>query len=179
MIYHRYPLRSLMWDYGRAAVGLGFTLVPLLLGNPGLFFTILLGSVAMLFFLYGLRTANQQFTAFELRPDGIMGHGLRRRFFGWDDLSTVHLRYYSTHRDKSRRDLERGWMELKLTAPAGKLRIDSELDGFATILKAVSDTVDRRHLELDETSQENFKVFRQQHGDTADGGQPGDGTGSG
>ena len=159
MIYHRYPLRSLIWDYCRAGAGLTFALVPLILGAPGLFFTTVLGILALLFFLYGMRTANQHMTAYEVRDEGIASHGPKRRFFGWSDMEKVQLRYYSTQRDKNRRDLSRGWMELKINSPEGTLRIDSEVEGFDVILTAVAEAVEKHEIELDETTRDNFKAF--------------------
>lgn len=159
MIYHRYPARSLMWDYCRAAAGLLIVGTPLVLGGPGVFLTLLLGTVFGLFFFYGLRTVNQHMSALEIREDGIMNHGPRKKFFGWDDLSDVRLRYYSTTRDKARRNLDSGWMELKLAGPAGQLRIDSEISDFGKILDAVAAVIERRQLELDETTRENLNVY--------------------
>ena len=94
----------------------------------------------------------------------------RRRFFAWDEVSNIRLRYYSTQRDKTKRDFKRGWMELKLIGPAGKLRIDSDVQGFDTIMRAVSQAVGRRRLELDEMTRENLRAFAPEPSDTADGG---------
>lgn len=160
MTYHRYPLRSLVWDYLRAAVGILVTMLPLVLGKPGWFFFTLLATVAGLFFLYGLRTLSMQLTALEIRGDGLMSHGPRKRLFAWNGLSRVHMRYYSTQRDKSRRDMKGGWMELKITAAPGTLRIDSEVSGFDEIVEAVAAAAEWRQLELDETTAENLKAFK-------------------
>jgi hypothetical protein len=178
MIYHRYPARSLMWDYCRAAAGLLIAGTPLLMGSPGVFFTLLFGTVAALFFFYGLRTVNQHMSALELREDGIMNHGPRKKFFGWDDLSDVRLRYYSTTRDKNRRSLDSGWMELRLAGPDGQLRIDSEISEFDTILDAVAGIIERRKLDLDETTEQNFKAYYGKE-DADDGNGPGNGPGGG
>jgi hypothetical protein len=134
--------------------------IPLLIGTPGLFFLILLLGLAALFLGYGLRTLRMQLTAYEIRPDGLASHGPLRRFHPWDKLTGVHLRYYATTRDKSRRDLKRGWLELKITSPAGTLRIDSGVEGFDTILEAVEGAARKYEVELDETTEENLKVFR-------------------
>lgn len=174
MIYHRYPARSLMWDYCRAAAGLLIVGLPLVLGSPGVFLTLLLGVVFALFFFYGLRTVNQHMSALEIQEDGIMNHGPRKKFFGWEDLSEVRLRYYSTTRDKVRRNLDTGWMELKLAGPAGQLRIDSEISGFDKILDAVAEVIERRRIELDETTKENLNVY---YGKTDDKGDDGPGRG--
>lgn len=160
MQYHRYPPRSLIWDYCRATGGLLIAVVPLLLGTPGIVLLVLLLALGALFLGYGLRTLRMQFTAYELLPDGIASHGPLRRFHRWDQISQIQLRYYATTRDKSRRDLKRGWLELKIVSPAGTMRIDSGVEGFGIILDAVSDAAERNHIELDETTEENLKVFR-------------------
>jgi hypothetical protein len=173
MIYHRYPLRSLIWDYGRAVLGLLIVLVPLLAGTPGDIFFVLLTALALLFMGYALRTLRLQFTAYEIRPDGIAVHGPIRRFQQWDKLSALRLRYYSTVRDRNRRDLKRGWLELTLAGPAGKTRIDSTVDGFEAILDAAAKAAKTHEIAMDETSEENFKAF---HAETSD---PTDNTGGG
>jgi len=160
MMYHRYPLRSLIWDYCRTGAGLTIALVPLLLGKPGSVLSTLLIVLALLFLGYGLRTVRQHMTAYEIRPDGIASYGPVKRFFAWDTIKRIHLRYYSTARDKNRRDLKHGWLELKITARTGKLRIDSEVDGFPVILDAVANAALERQIDIDETSQENLKAFR-------------------
>jgi hypothetical protein len=160
MIYHRYPLRSLIWDYCRTGAGLLIALVPLLIGKPGSVFSVLLVVLALLFLGYGLRTLRQHLTAYEIRPDGIISHGPFKRFYAWDAISRIHLRYYSTARDKNRRELKHGWLELKITTPAGTLRIDSDVAGFPVILDAVAGAAVERQIDIDETTQENLKAFR-------------------
>ena len=81
MMYHRYPLRSLIWDYCRTGAGLTIALVPLLLGKPGSVLSTLLIVLALLFLGYGLRTVRQHMTAYEIRPDGIASYGPVKRFF--------------------------------------------------------------------------------------------------
>lgn len=159
-MYYRYPRRALMFDYLRASVGFVFVAVPLVLGRPGTFFFVVLGALAALFFVYGLRTLNMHMTAYELRPDGVIVHGPVRRYFLWQQMSALRLRYFSTQRDKRRRNLKTGWMELKLYGPSGRLRIDSELQGFGDILEAAATAAERRGLPLDDDTAENVKAFR-------------------
>jgi len=164
MIYHRYPLRSLIRDYIRAAAGFLIAAVPLAIGQPGGILFLMLLVLAVLFFGYGLRTLSLQLTAYELRPEGILCHGPRRRAHDWDKVSAMRLRYYSTTRDKAQRDLKRGWLELTIVSPAGKTRIDSEVEGFATILEAAAKAADDHEVAMDETTVENFKAFRMETG---------------
>lgn len=175
MVYHRYPMRSLMRDYIRAGIGVLVGVVPLVFGSPGLVFTILLAALAAMFLGYGVRTLVMQLTALEVRPEGLAVHGPRRRFFAWSGLNAIRLRYFSTQRDKERRDLKGGWLELKLSGAPGTLRIDSELEGFPVILEAVARAVDRYALALDETTAENMTAFRKSL--SADRNGEGEGTG--
>lgn len=175
MIYHRYPRRSLVRDYIRAAAGFLVGAVPLIFGRPGTTFTVLLAALAAMFLGYALRTLLMQLTAFEVRPDGLAVHGPRRRFFAWDGLSGVRLRFFSTQRDKERRDLESGWVELKLTGTPGTLRLDSEIEGFPEILEAVAKAADRHALALDETTAENLTTLRKKF--AADGNGEDEGAG--
>lgn len=175
MVYHRYPMRGLVRDYIRAAAGFLVGAVPLTFGSPGVIFTILLASLAAMFLGYGLRTLLMQLTAFEVRPDGLAVHGPRRRFFAWDELSGVRLRYFSTQYDRERRDLKGGWLELKLTGGPGTLRLDSELVGFPVILEAVAKAADRQALALDEATAENMTAFRKSMEADGTGGKDGAG----
>jgi len=170
MVYHRYPMRSLVRDYIRAAIGFLVGVVPLVLGSPGLFFTIILVALAAMFLGYGLRTLGMQLTAIEVRPDGLAVHGPRRRFFAWDGLTAIRLRYFSTQRDKQKRDLEGGWLELKLVGQPGTLRIDSELTGFPVILEAVARAAERLTVALDETTADNLTAFRRKFAESGGGG---------
>jgi hypothetical protein len=160
MIYHRYPLRSLIRDYVRAAAGFLIAAVPLVLGQPSGIFFVLLTALALLFLGYGMRTLGLQLTAYELRPGGIACHGPRRRVHDWDKVSAMRLRYYSTVREKNRRDLNHGWLELTIVSPAGKTRIDSEVGDFGAILEAAARAADTHDVAMDETTVENFKAFR-------------------
>jgi hypothetical protein len=161
MTYFRYPMRSLFWDYVRAVAGFLFFAMPIAIGKPGPIFITILGAAALLFFLYGLRTLMMQFIAFELREDGLFVHGLRKRFFAWAEMSALKLRYFSTVREKSRRDMDRGWMELKISGPPGAVRLDSDLTGFKDIVEAVAAVVERHSVKLDETTAENLRAFRE------------------
>lgn len=160
MQLHRYPPRSLIGDYCRAGGGFLIAAVPLTIGTPGTVFFILLNGLALLFLGYGLRTARLQWTAYEILPDGLACHGPLKRFHSWDKVSNIRLRYYATTREKNLRDMKHGWLELKITSPAGTLRIDSGVEGFETILNAVSEAAEKHQIELDEMTEENLKVFR-------------------
>jgi hypothetical protein len=84
--------------------------------------------MAILFALFALRTALRQITRYELDTSGIRALGPWPREIPWAQLEDFSLRYYST-----RRDGERGWLQLKLTAAGSSLKIDQALEGFDQI----------------------------------------------
>jgi hypothetical protein len=46
----------------------------------------------------------------------------------WERIADVKVRYFSTRRDR-----ERGWMQLAVRSGHGRITVDSTLEGFAEI----------------------------------------------
>ena len=130
---HRYPMQSLYADYGRAAVGIAITTVPMVMADISGIAGTIIGLLAAVFIVYGARTAFRQLTVYEVSDQGLRAIGPLGRAIAWGDLTDVQLRYYST-----RRDSENGWMQLKVFSAHGNLSLDSTLEGFEElILRAV------------------------------------------
>jgi len=127
---YRYPTRSVVADYLRAGVGLVFTGGPIAVSGiaPGV--AAVLGGFAVLFAVFGVRTAARHMTRIDLTDDGVRRLGPRPTEVRWRDLGAFSLRYYSTKRD--RRD---GWIQLKIAGGGRRLAIDSSLEGFADIVR--------------------------------------------
>lgn len=122
----RYPANALIGDYLRAGVGLAVTAGPVLFLETAVPVTVVLGSFAALFAIFGLRTALRQSTVIEMSDDAIATMGKGGRKLEWREVRQLRLDYYSTRRDR-----EGGWMQMKISGPAGDIRIDSALDGFS------------------------------------------------
>ena len=84
-----------------------------------------------------------------IRASGPLGAALR-----WEDLRSLRLDYYSTRRDR-----EGGWMQLRLRDAQRTIRIDSELEGFVELVRAVALEARRRGADLDEATRANLAVL--------------------
>lgn len=128
MSRHRYPGGAVAADYARAVVGLGATGGIVAFANALPIWTYVFGGLALMFLAYGARTALRQFTVVECSETGLAAGGLRPISIAWKDVRDVRLRYFSTRRDRSA-----GWLQLTVAGPRGSIRLDSQLEGFATI----------------------------------------------
>ena len=149
--YSRYPRRALVADYARAGVGLAVSLAPLAAARPAPAMAWALGAAAALFLVYFMRTVERQLTQFTWDEAGIRAEGPLGASIRWDDLRSLRLAYYSTRRDR-----EEGWMQLKLGDARRSIRTDSDLAGFADLVRAAAAHAARRGIELDAATRSNL-----------------------
>lgn len=154
MSVHRYPRRTLAADYVRAAAGLVLTAGPLVAVPPGAVAGPILGVLATLFAAFGARTALRQASRIELEDDRLALIGPWRRSIDWRELTGLRLRYFATRRDRSA-----GWMQLTLTAPDSRLRIDSTLEGFPAIARRAARAAQERRIALTPATVDNLRAF--------------------
>src|SRR3546814_15851547 len=93
---HRYPIRSLLADYGRGAVGAGISGTFWALSPVALYSMVLFGGLTALFLLFVLRTALRQRLCIVSDADGIGAVG--RAPLLWRELADIRLRYYPPRR---------------------------------------------------------------------------------
>ena len=125
----RYPLRAVVLDYFYTALGLAFTLVPLALVTPLAAVTGVLVGFAILFFIFGLRTAIRHNTFVEVSKSSVTLRSLWGSTIPWSELRELKLSYFSTRRDR-----HGGWMQLRLRGKKRTIRLDSTLDGFDKVV---------------------------------------------
>ena len=154
MTQHKYPFSTLIGDYIRAAVGLILTAGPLLFTTHSSTVGYVLGGLALLFFVYGLRTFIRHRSVLEVSAMGIRAIGPMGATINWADLDDVELRYYSTNRDRSR-----GWMQLRLEGAGRTLSADSTLSEFPTLVQHVINGAEARGLTLTETTLANIDAL--------------------
>ena len=130
MSWHRYPTAALVRDYVRATTGLILTAMPIMFAHPIPIIQYVLGAIAALFAFFGIRTLLRQLTRVELTDAGIRTAGPLGSAIAWEDLTSVELRYYST-----RRDQQRGWLQLKLLSMHRRLAFDSTLSDFIVVAR--------------------------------------------
>jgi len=151
MTLYRYPARALLADYARASVGFVATGLPLLFVPPNTAIIVVLGGLAGLFLLFGLRTGLRQMSSVEMSDQGVSVSGLRSMSLEWQSIRDLRLRYYSTRRDRAH-----GWMQLRLAGPAGSLSFDSNLDGFDELVRRAATAARAAGLKLNPTTLDNL-----------------------
>ena len=149
---HAYPFAALLKDDIKAAVGLVVLAIPLFVGGvPTVVFYVFLGA-ALLFLIYGVRTILRHMTVIEVSEGGIRDSGPFGATISWEDMRSVKLRYYSTRRDR-----ERGWMDLRLKGRGRTLRIESAIEGFESIVRRATDAAPLHGIELSAATRANLK----------------------
>lgn len=149
---HSYPVRTLLADYGRGAVGAGVSGLFWALSPVALYSMLVFGGLTALFLLFILRTALRQRQRIESFDAGIGIVGSLP--LAWRDLDGMRLRYYAVRRNKGR-----GWMTLTLDAGGRRLSIDSTLDGFDDIAAKAAAAARANRLPLNETTLANMAAL--------------------
>jgi hypothetical protein len=149
-----YPLSSLYADYAGSAIGLASSLGPLVLVRPAATVAWLLAAAGALFLVYFGRTVRRQLTHIEMDEAGIRASGPLGAVIRWENLRSLRLDYYSTRRDR-----EEGWMQLRLRDARRTIRIDSEIDGFADIVRGAASAARRRGADIDEATRANLALL--------------------
>ena len=151
---HRYPARAVLLDYLYSGLGLLFTLGPLGLAASAGPAAWVLGGLGALFAVYGIRTVLRHRTCLRVSEEGLVVEGLLRRRLPWDRLTRCTLNYYSTRRNR-----DRGWMQLTLKTGRRSLRIDSQIEGFDRIVRRAVHAATGCGIALDHTTQENLRAL--------------------
>lgn len=154
MMDYRYKPRALKGDYARSGIGLALTGGPLLAVDAGLAGAAVLGLLAVLFLVFGVRTVLRQLTLVRVDDDGISIEGPMPRRIRWHDLASADLSYYTTKRDGGA-----GWMQLKLKDRRGTLRIESSLEGFADVVRRIAHEAEANDVELAPATINNMQAL--------------------
>ncbi|MDH3228810.1 MAG: hypothetical protein OEN55_03350 [Alphaproteobacteria bacterium] len=161
MSLYRYSGRALAGDYLRAGSGLAVTAGPVLLLEPAPAVAAMLAALSILFGAFALRTGLRQLTTVELTNDGIVSRGPVSCYIPWHEVTRLRLDYYAT-----RRESQRGWMQLKIGSRYRRIRVDSTIDGFGQIAATVAGAAREYSIPLTDTAVANFGAL----GIAVDGG---------
>ena len=151
MSEHRYDPVALRGDYVRAAAGSALTGGPMLFIPAHAVATPILGGLCALFLFFGIRTWWRGRQVVAMDDDGIGLGGAGGRQIAWTELRELRLRYFSTRRDR-----EHGWMQLIMSGPDGRLRVESTIDGFDIIVRRAAIAAKARNLPLESATIANF-----------------------
>jgi hypothetical protein len=151
---YRYPLKNLVGDYLRAALGVGLLITPFFYSfGAHIMITLVLAALLILFGSFGISTALRQFSQVLADEHGLRQNGPRPVALPWNEVSQVDLRYFSTRREKSN-----GWFQVKVTGKGGQIKADSNLDDFDGLLGFLAAAVTRHDLPLSPIARENFQA---------------------
>lgn len=154
MTRYAYPTSAMIGDYLRSAAGLvpsTAMLASLPLGAAG---AIVIGALAALFVMFGVRTALRHGTYIEITESAVRASGLLRASITWGALDEMKLAYYSTRRDR-----RAGWMQLKLRSGGSTMRLDSRITGFAELVEKAARAAETRRLTLDVATLANLQAL--------------------
>lgn len=154
MSRHRYPAGALAGDHVRAGLGITITGAPLpwLTGSP-IAFAVLAG-LTLAFAVFAVATALRHLTVVELSDVDISTSGPRRVTLRWTDLDRLNLRFFSTRRDR-----ERGWMQLRLGTGKRTVRLESSIDGFDRIVARALAAARANGVSLDRPTRLNLEAL--------------------
>ncbi len=152
MATHGHDLSSLGGDYFRSGLGVALTAGPLALAGIGGLPAWILGSLGLLFAVHGLRTVWRHLVTIECGEEALAVAGPVARRLAWTDLTGLRLRYFSTRRDR-----DRGWMQLVLTGGGVTIRLDSTLGGFENIARRAARAAEAADLALSAATVRNLE----------------------
>ena len=151
----RYPHRTLMADYGRAAAGVVLCGAPLLLLEVNRWLAVVLVLGFLLFAVFLVRTAMRHHTRYLLGHDTLCADGPGGTLVEWSRIDRLKLSYFSTKRDRSD-----GWMQLSVGSTGGRtVKLDSSLDGFHDIVARAAQAAEAAGLPLSEATRANLKAM--------------------
>lgn len=151
---YRYPFHEIMKDIIRAGAGITLTAYPLLLLKPSSVIVFILGSLLCLFVLYGVRAFDRKFARICISPEEIRINGIWKRAIKWEALEQISLSYFSTRRDR-----EKGWMQLRLKGRGVRLRVESTIAGFEDLVEICVAVALKNKLSLDVATKNNLEIL--------------------
>ena len=150
---HRYPVHVAYFAALRAMAGIAGSAALWLLAG-GLTVAVISAAGITVFVAYGVIAAGRAREVLTVSDAGISVQGWRRREISFAEIKALRLAYYST-----RRDGEKGWMELIVKAGDRRLVVESEIGEFDRIAAACFDHAARNGVALSPVSERNFAVL--------------------
>ena len=151
---YRYPPSAIIGDYLRAAIGLAVGVGVLATVSISTVILIVFGGITVIFLLFGLRTLQRHLTQITLNQDGIFRSDLFSQSLRWQDLQSLRLRYFGTHRQH--RSGGGGFMQLSLKGRGRRMKIESDLEGFEDVTRLAAAAARTNGVSLDPASAGNL-----------------------
>lgn len=149
---HIYPMDKMLGEYARAALGLGLTAIPVIFADAGAIVRIIFLSMALLFLIYGIRTAIRHRSTIEIDETGIAATGFFGRRIAWQDVKDLKLKYFATRRDR-----KGGWMQLSLGDGKRNLKVESQITDFEKLVETACRQAGQHGITLDDATRTNLQ----------------------
>lgn len=143
----RQPWRVTLLSLAQSLAGLAVLGFVAGVAEPPLWASALIGGCGALFALHGARAVKRHLGVIKIDEEGIERSGARATRLRWDDLSSVRIAHFTT-----RRDGERGWMELVMKAGRSRLLIESEHPAFGPAVERAVRAAGRKGLVMSGTT---------------------------
>ena len=148
----RYPEGVLKWEIGKAAAGIVLCLGLVVALRPSPWIAVPLLIVTGLFCTYLAQQVRRLPLRFALDEHGVTRiHGGQHGSFRWNELQDFRLNYYPNGRKATM-----GTLVIVLRNGKTRLKIDSTLDHFPTLLAHAAQAARDRRLELHPTTVANL-----------------------
>ncbi len=153
----RYPVRSLIGDYLRAAVGLAVGLGVLANAPSSVTIIVIFSGLTALFGGFAYRTLRRHLLRVAVTAEAIHGSGPGARALPWGKLDLVKLRYFGSRRQRSREaGGGGGFMQLTLEGAGASLTLESSIEGFEYIAWHAAKAARENGVGLDSASAGNL-----------------------
>lgn len=151
----RYPISALVPDLLRALFGVTVCgAIALHVGLEAWLFWIVV-VIGIAFAVFGVLTALRSAMRIEVRTDKVVYYP-GPKTVRLTSLSQLRLEYFST-----RRDAERGWMQLTLGDQTGQyIRVDSRLEHFEELVELAARAANKNGLDMTASTVENLSALR-------------------
>ena len=148
-----YPPKALGWETLKGAVGAAicFGVVGFLSPTPFLGWPI--GGLGLLFGAYGMQQFRRRALRYRLDDQGFTElRGDARRAIRWQELAEFHLKFYP----QNKRDAVGTLVLILKDGSRGRLKMDSTLEQFPTLLDQAATAARACNLTLDPTTEANL-----------------------
>lgn len=148
----RYPQDVVTWEIVKGAAGIAVCLGIVVFLQPVTWIAWPLVIIAAMFVAYLVQQAGRMPLRFMMDDAGVTRvAGGRREPFRWNELKELRLNYYPHGRKAAM-----GMLVLVLRNGQRKLKVDSSLDHFPTLLSHAAQAARERELELHPTTRANL-----------------------
>jgi hypothetical protein len=148
----RYPQKVLTTEVVKGAVGVAVCVGMVLALQPTAWIAVPLLAVGAMFGAYLTQQVRRMPLRFAIDDVGVTRiHGPQRTPFRWNELEDVRLNYYANGRKAAM-----GTLVLVLRNGSGRLKVDSGLDHFPTLLSRAAQAARDRQITLHPTTTANL-----------------------